>query len=165
MASSCSAGNKSAYVLMCGEDNGLVAAYRAYFELDGTSVKEIKEDRFNNLVRTNEYTVIGQTTYVFTADAKSSNASKWTFTESGYDKELYSVDKLIKYLKKMDVYYTGDIEIKIMEFDSYTLIEVRSMDGNTITDITTGLFKGSIKVNVPSGDKNLKSLRDVYKRT
>ncbi len=165
MVASCSSGNKPAYVLMCGEDSGLVAVYRAYFELNGTTVQEIKEDRFNNIIRTNEYTMVNQTIYSFTADAKSSNASKWTFTESGYDEELYNVDKLIKYLKKMDVYYTGDIYIQIAEFDSYTLIEVRSMDGNTILDTTTGLFKGSSLVNVQNGTKNLKSLNDVYKRT
>lgn len=165
MAVSCSSGNKSSYVLMCGEDNGLVAAYRAYYELDGTTVKEIREDRFNNLVtKTDDYKLINQTTYNFTADAKSSNASKWTITESGFDEELYDIGKLVKYLKKMDVYYTGDIYIKVSVFDSYTVIEVQRLDGNTITDITTGLFKGSSMIKLQKGEM-LKSLWKVYKRT
>ena len=120
MVASCGSNSKPAYLLMCGEDNGLVAAYRAYFSLDGTTVQKVHEDRFNNLVgRSGDYTLINQTTYSFTAEAKSSNVSKWVFTESQYDKETYDVDQLIKYLKKMEVYYTGDIEIQIATFDSY----------------------------------------------
>ena len=90
MVASCGSNSKPAYLLMCGEDNGLVAAYRAYFSLDGTTVQKVHEDRFNNLVgRSGDYTLINQTTYSFTAEAKSSNASKWVFTESPYDKETY----------------------------------------------------------------------------
>ena len=163
IVASCSSSDKPGYVLMCGEDNGLVAAYRAYFVLDGTTVQEIREDRYNNLLKTNEYSLINQTTYNFTADAKTSNASKWTYTESQYDTETYNTDKLIKYLKKMNVYYTGDIYIQIAEFDSYTVIEVWNTDGDTITDITTGLFKGSSMVDLQNG-VTLKSLWKVYKK-
>ena len=163
MVASCGSNSKPAYLLMCGEDNGLVAAYRAYFSLDGTTVQKVHEDRFNNLVeRSGDYTLINQTTYSFTAEAKSSNASKWVFTESQYDKETYDVDQLIKYLKKMDVYYTGDIEIQIATFDSYTIIEVWDVDERTITDITTAAFKGNTMVDLQNG-ASLESLWKVYK--
>ncbi|MBQ5768550.1 MAG: hypothetical protein IIV94_06700, partial [Clostridiales bacterium] len=70
MVASCGSNSKPAYLLMCGEDNGLVAAYRAYFSLDGTTVQKVHEDRFNNLVgRSGDYTLINQTTYSFTAEA------------------------------------------------------------------------------------------------
>ena len=164
MVASCSSGNKPTYVLMCGEDNGLVAVYRTYLEVNGTTLNEIREDRYNNLIKSGGYTEINYTTYTFTAVAKSSNASKWTYTESGYDKELYNVDKLIKYLKKMDVYYTGDISIQIATFDSYTVIEVWNVDGNTVTDITTGIFKGNSLISQPNKE-SLKSLWKIYKRT
>lgn len=163
MVASCGSNSKPAYLLMCGEDNGLVAAYRAYFSLDGTTVQKIHEDRFNNLaVRSDDYTLINQTTYSFTAEAKSSNASKWVFTESQYDKESYDVDQLIKYLKKMEVYYTGDIEIQIATFDSYTIIEVWEVDERTITDISTAAFKGNTMVDLQNG-ASLESLWKVYK--
>ena len=165
MVASCGSNSKPAYLLMCGEDNGLVAAYRAYFSLDGTTVQKVHEDRFNNLVgRSGDYTLINQTTYSFTAEAKSSNASKWVFTESQYDKETYDVDQLIKYLKKMEVYYTGDISIQIATFDSYTIIEVWNVDGTTISDITTGIFKGNSLISQPNKE-SLKSLWKIYKRT
>ncbi len=164
MVASCSTGKKPDYLLMCGEDNGLVAAYRAYFSLDGTTVKKIHEDHFNNLVsRGSDYELINYTTYSFTADAPSSNASKWVFTESQYNTEPYDVDQLIKYLKKMEVYYTGDIEIQIATFDSYTVIEVWEVDGRTVNDITTAAFKGNSMVDLQNG-ATLESLWKVYKK-
>jgi len=114
------------------------------------------------LGRSGDYTLINQTTYSFTAEAKSSNASKWVFTESQYDKESYDVDQLIKYLKKMEVYYTGDIEIQIATFDSYPIIEVWEVDERTITDISTAAFKGNTMVDLQNG-ASLKSLWKVYK--
>ena len=70
--------------------------------------------------------------------------------------------KPVKYLKKMDVYYTGDIEIQIATFDSYTIIEVWDVDERTITDITTAAFKGNTMVDLQNG-ASLESLWKVYK--
>lgn len=165
MVASCSTGNNPDYVLMCGEDNGLVAAYRAYFILDDKTVKEINEDRYNGLVsRSGSYKLINHDTYTFDAEAKSSNASKWVYTESQYDTEKYDTDKLIKYLKKMDVYYTGDIDIQIATFDSYTVIEVFDVDGESGSNITTAVFKGGSMVEMQNG-ASLESLWKVYKLT
>ena len=160
---SCGTSGKPSYVLTAGEDNGLVAAYRAYFEIDGNTVNEIQEDRYRNLILKNsDYMAVNYTTYIYNVDAKSSNVTKWSYTESGYDTELYNTDKLIKYLKKMDVYYTGDVYIQIMEFDKYTLIEVQNKEGSTVVDISTALFKNGMMVNNPKG-VTLKSLDKVYK--
>ena len=165
MAVSCSSSNIPDYVLTAGEDNGLVEAYRAYFELDGKSVKEVREDRYNNLVLRSDgaYNLIEQTTYSFSVEAGSTNADKWTITENPSDKETYDIKKLVKFIKKMQVYYTGDLSIQVSEFDSYTVIEIRKTDGNTVTDIKTGLFKNSSLVKLPDG-LTLKSLRKVYKK-
>lgn len=163
LAVSCGSSRKPEYVLVAAEDNGLVAAYRAYFELDGTTVSEIHEDRYKALVlRNSDYKAINYTTYTFNAEAKSSNVSKWTYTESGYDLELFDTDKLIKYLKKMNVYYTGDIYIQIAAFDKYTLIEVWNTENNAILDISTAIFRNGQMVDNPKG-VSLKSLRTVYK--
>ena len=165
MAVSCSSSGIPAYVLTAGENNELVESYKAYFELDGKSVKEVREDRYNNLVLRSDgaYNLIEQTTYSFTAEAGSTNADKWIITESSSDKETYDMKKLVKYLKKMQVYYTGDLSIQVSAFDSYTVIEVRKNDGNTVTDVKTALFKNSSLVKLPDG-LTLKSLKKVYKK-
>ena len=162
--SSCGSKSSPAYVLEAGQDNGLVASYRAYFELDGTSIAEVREIRFNNLLEGSvEYAEISHNTYNFDAFAQSSNASDWQYTQNPNDKAAYDVSKLIKYLKKMGATYTGNIHIQVTEFDEYTAIEVQNIKDNTIGDISTALFRRNTKINFPSG-LSLQSLWKVYKR-
>ena len=62
MVASCGSNSKPAYLLMCGEDNGLVAAYRAYFFLFVTTVQNVHYNIFNNLVeRISAQTLIKRT--------------------------------------------------------------------------------------------------------
>ena len=62
----------------------------------------------------------------------------------------------------MQVYFTGDINIQIIEFDNYTVIEVRQIKDDVIVDVQTGLFKYNSMVELPE-EITLKSLWKVYK--
>ncbi|WP_034450328.1 hypothetical protein [Butyrivibrio sp. AE2032] len=161
MAVSCGTKSEPAYVLEASVNNGLVESYKAYFELNGKTVSEVREVRFKNLVNgsSSNYKEIEKTTYTYTAVATTSNASDWRYTQ---ERAAYDTAKLIKYLKKMEVRYTGNVEITISEFDDYVLIEVRLYDGHTPIDVSTGLFKNDKLVKLPNGI-SLQSLAKVYK--
>ena len=164
MLASCGEKHKPAYFLEAGEDNGLVAAYRAYFELEGNSVKEVKEVRYDLLITGADclYKQISFKSYSFKASSQTKSPADWSYTESSHDKAKYNKDTLVNFLKKMDVNYTGDMKISIMEFDSYTLIEVQNVSGSTVLDTTAAIFNNKKMLSTPSGD-TLKSVWKVYK--
>lgn len=157
-------GKQPDYFLFAAEDNDLVEAYRSYFELTDTSVKKVKENNYNAriLSKNTKYYELEQTTYSFDAHAYSSNPSKWEYTQNPDDKYTYDQNKLVKRLKNMQVYFTGDINIQIIEFDNYTVIEVRQIKDDVIVDVQTGLFKYNSMVELPE-EITLKSLWKVYK--
>ena len=164
MLASCGEKHKPAYFLEAGEDNDLVAAYRAYFELDGNSVKEVKEVRYDLLITGADslYKQISFKSYYFKASAQTTGPADWSYTESPHDKAKYNKDTLIDFLKKMDIDYTGDLQITILEFDNYTLIEVQNVSGSNVLDTTAAIFNNKKMLSTPSGD-TLKSVWKVYK--
>lgn len=159
-----SMGKQPEYFLLAAEDDDIVEAYRAYFELNDTMIKMVKVDNYNAriLSRNTKYYELEQTTYSFEAYAHSANPSKWEYTQNQFDKEDYDQEKLIKYLKMMKVFYTGDVNIQISEFNNYTVIEVQNIKEEEIVDIKTGLFKNNSIIELPEGI-TLKSLSKVYK--
>ena len=165
LLSSCGEKKKPAYVLVAGEDTGIVSSYEAYFELNGSSVKEVKEVRYDNLImKSSDYSLINQKLYHFSVTSNSSNPSNFVYTQSGYDKETYDNATLIKQLKKMGIFWTGSIQIIIYEFEGYTIVEAQHLDGNTLLETETGLFRNGRLINLPQ-EISLKSISKVYKKT
>lgn len=161
-----SCGNKKmpAYVLEATEDSGIVQAYKAYFELDGNSLKEVRQIRYENLVeRTSNYTLINFQTYSFKASSTNGNPSDYVYTQSNQDTMAFDKATLIKYLRKMGVFWTGEIQIQMTEFDGYIILEAWHTDGGTVKEIKTGLFRNSKYIELPK-DSSLKSVNKVYKK-
>ena len=71
---------------------------------------------------------------------------------------------LIKYLRKMGVFWTGEIEIQITEFNDYVILEAAHTDTEDITEVKTGLFRSSKYIELPKGS-SLRSVNKVYKKT
>lgn len=164
ISASCGLIRRPAYVLIAGENDDIVESYKAYFEVDNYTVRDIKEDRYKNLIlkTKDEYMLIEQNTYTFSTKAKSSNVSKWTIKENIEDENDYDIEKLKKYLGKMNNEFWGDINIQLAEFDDYTVIEIQNFENDEITGISTALFKNGQLIALPEG-VTLKSLKYVYK--
>lgn len=161
-----SCGNKKmpAYVLEASEASGIVQAYNAYFELDGNSLKEVKLVRFENLIqRTNAYAPISFQTYSFKADSTNGNPSDFVFTQSPTDSMSFDKPTLIKFLRKMGVFWTGEIQIRMTGFDGYIILEAWHTDTNSVTEVKTALFRNGKYIELPK-DSSLKSLDKIYKK-
>ena len=164
LISSCDKRKQPAYFLEACEDNGLVQSYRAYFELDGNLLQEVKQVRYESLIgRTNNYEQINYVTYNVKAVSTNGNPSDYVFSQSSLDKDVFDKPTLIKCLRKMGVFWTGDIEIRIMEFDSYMVLEADHTDDSTVTEIKTGLFRNGKYIEPPK-EASLKSLTNIYKK-
>ena len=161
-----SCGNKKqpAYVLEAKEEEGLVKAYDAYFELDGNSLKEVRQVRYENLVeRTDSYDQIRFQTYSIEAESLNGNPSDYKYSQSAFDTLSFDKPKLIKYLRKMGVFWIGDIQIHMSEFDGYIILEASHTDTNAVSEIKTGLFRNGKYIEVPKGS-SLRSIDKIYKK-
>ena len=161
--SSCGNKKEPAYVLEAHETAGLVND-DAYFELDGNTIKAAKLIRYENLVqRTNDYKEIKIQTYSFKAVSTNGNPSDYVYTQSPSDSMAFDKSSLIKDLRKMGVFWTGDIQIRIAEFDGYVIVEAGHSDNNKITEYKSGLFRNGKYIEPPE-DSMLKSVTKVYKK-
>lgn len=164
MTASCGKSDPPAYLLEGARDNGFVPAYRAYFELDGDSIKKISENRFDRYFRgdKNDYKGVLQDYYSFNIVADSGDPSGWEYEQGAYDSEVYDEELLIGFLEEIDTGYTGDVYVLITEFDDYTVLEIWEKDGNSITRQTTALFRDGNRISLP-GNVSLESLRNIYR--
>ena len=164
LLSSCGNKKMPAYVLVASEDSGIVQAFNAYFELDGNSLKEVRQVRYENLVeRTNNYTQISFQTYSFKASSTNGNPSDYVFTQDSHDSIAFDKGTLVKYLRKMGVFWTGEIQIRMTAFDGYIILEAWHNDGGAVSEIKTGLFRNSKYIELPK-DSSLKSVAKVFKK-
>ena len=160
---SCGGNKEPAYFLEAQEPSGLVKD-EAYFELDGNSIKAAKTIRYDNLIqRTNHYQEISIQTYSFKAVSTNGNPSDYVYTQNPTDSMAFDKPTLIKDLRKMGVFWTGDIQIKLYAFDGYVIVEAGHTDGGTVTEIKTGLFRNGKYIEAPK-DSDLKSIYKVYKK-
>ena len=160
---SCGGNKEPSYFLVAQEISGLVKD-EAYFELDGNSVKAAKTVRYDNLIqRTNHYKEINIQTYSFKAVSTNGNPSDYVYTQNPSDAMAFDKPTLIKDLRKMGVFWTGEIQIKLYAFDSYVIVEAGHTDGGTVTEIKTGLFRNGKYIEPPK-DSDLKSIYKVYKK-
>ena len=164
LLTSCGEKKMPAYVLEAKENSGIVQAYNAYFELDGNSLKEVKQVRFENLIqRTNNYAPVSFQNYSFKADSTNGNPSDFVFTQSPYDSMSFDKPTLIKFLRKMGIFWTGEIQIRMAEFDGYIILEAWHTDNNSVTEVKTALFRNGKYIEPPK-DSSLKALDKVYKK-
>lgn len=164
LLASCGDKKKPAYVLLTGEKSGIVSNFTAYFELNGNNIEEVREIRYDNLIlRTDEYTLLDYRTYTFEATSTTGNPSDFLYLQSSTDVAEFNKPTLIKYLKKMGVFWTGALKIVIYEFDGYTIVEARHVEGTEVLEVITGLFRNGKQINLP-GQDTVKSLQKVYKK-
>jgi hypothetical protein len=164
LLASCGDKRKPAYVILTGERSGLVSNFNAYFELNGNNIEEVREIRYDNLIlRTDDYTLIEYTTYNFEATSTTGNPSDFLYLQKSTDAVSFDKSTLIKYLKKMGVFWTGALTVSIYEFDGYRIVEARHVEGTEVLEIITGLFRNGKQINLP-GQDTIKSLQKVYKK-
>ena len=163
LISSCDKRKQPAYFLECREDSGIVQSYNAYFELDGNSLKEVKQIRYEGLIeRTSNYQQITYQTYNIKAVSTNGNPSDYVYTQSSTDTIAFEKPTLIKNLRKVGVFWTGEIQIKLTVFDGYMVLEASHTDGS-VTEYKTGLFRNGKYIEPPK-DSSLRSLTTVYKK-
>ena len=63
----------------------------------------------------------------------------------------------------MGVFWTGALKIVIYEFDGYSIVEARHVEGTEVLEVITGLFRNGKQINLP-GQDTVKSLQKVYKK-
>ena len=164
LLASCGDKKKPAYVILTGESSGLVSSFNAYFELNGNNIEEVREIRYDNLIlRNDDYSLLDYRTYNFEATSTTGNPSDFLYLQNSSDVSEFNKSTLIKYLKKMGVFWTGALRIEIHEFDGYTIVEAKHVDGTEVLEIITGLFRNGKQIRLP-GQDTLKSLQKVYKK-
>lgn len=112
------------YLFEAGADNGLIAAYRAYFTLDGEELKLIKEKEFYSLLRENKYKSF--TPYHCSVDVTTNDGDIRTWKYRQDYGEKYDVEKLFPLIEELDVERTEYFFIEITEFDGYQLAAVHN---------------------------------------
>ena len=164
MLASCGEKPRPDFVLEARVDEDLVASYRAYFELNSNSVREVKEIRYKVLILDDEteYSEIGYDTYSFKAKAITKDPTGWTITEDPANKETYGTDTLVKLLNKMRPPLIGDLDIRLYTFDNYTIFEVSKIEDSEVVDISTAVFYKTRLIKKPDS-VSLKAFSKVYK--
>lgn len=153
------------YLLEGAMDNGFVASYRAYFAIENKSVTKISKTKYENFIykdKDNHYKIVPKVYYSFDVNAKTKDPSDWEYKQSEYDDEIYDIDMLKNQLLEMGISYEGEIGVQITEFDKYYLIEVTSLDDNTIIDSKYAIFHNGEKLSI-GDDIDLSSIRDIHK--
>lgn len=164
------------YLLEGARDNGFVPAYRAYFAIDSNNVTKISKRKYDNFVyhdKIDHYDTIPEIYYSFVAHNSTigSPPSEWEYTQSKYDNIVYDIEILKKYLSMMDLqnntlpagFEDPRIEIVIIEFDDYNIIEVTQLNEfNMVLAQKYAVFHNEEMLLIPD-DMDLSSIRDIYK--
>ncbi len=147
---SCSSGKKPDYLIMAARDNGFVPAYRAYFAVEGDSIRKISSSRYDDLILgKSDYKMFNETYYTFDVTAETGDPAEWEYVPNPYIEEHYDEDLLIGQLKETGVSYTGDIYIVITEFDDYTVFQVTNLEDSTWKDTTYAWFRDGRLLDLP----------------
>ncbi|MBQ3800435.1 MAG: hypothetical protein II837_09095 [Treponema sp.] len=159
------AGKGPEYLIMAKSDNGFVAAYRAYFALDGNSITEISSRKYEDLTlgSDTDYEVIRHRTYAFDVTTRGSDPLEWQYKQNEYDDKKYDTQLLIWDLKQMKLPYTGTLYVLVTSFDDYRVILVANMDGNSVLDESYAMFRDEERLALPKGAK-LYGLSSFHKR-
>lgn len=158
------AGKEPAYLIRAKSDNGFVAAYRAYFAVDGNVVSEVSQRRYEDLTlgSGSSYQAITARSYAFDVSARGGDPLEWQYTQNEYDDKKYDVQLLIWDLKQMKLPYTGTLYVLVKTFDDYRALLVAQMDGNSVLDESYAVFRDEDRLALPKGAK-LYGLSDFYR--
>lgn len=153
-----------AYLIRAKSDNGFVAAYRAYFALDGSSLREISQRSYEDLTlgSGSAYQAITARTYSFDVSARGNDPLEWQYTQNEYDDKKHDTQLLIWDLKQMKLPYTGTLYVLVKTFDDYRVVLVAQMDGNSVLDESYAMFRDEDRLDLPKGAK-LYGLSDFYR--
>ena len=153
-----------AYLIRAKSDNGFVAAYRAYFAVDGNSVSEISQRRYEDLTlgSGSAYQTITARSYAFDVTTRGSDPLEWQYKQNEYDDKKYDTQLLIWDLKQMKLPYTGTLYVLVKTFDDYRALLVAQMDGNSVLDESYAVFRDEDRLALPKGAK-LYGLSDFYR--
>ena len=161
---SCSLGKKPDYLIMAARDNGFMPAYRAYFAVDGDSIRKISSFRYDDLILgKSDYKMFNETYYTFDVTAETGDPAEWEYVPNPYIEDHYDEDLLVEQLKEIGVSYTGDIYIVITEFDDYTVFQVTRLENRALGENTYAMFRDGRKLDLPKNIK-LDSLDCFYRR-
>ena len=152
------------YLLEGARDNGFVPAYRAYFAIEGDTVKKISSYKYENYIYNDDHYKAFNTEFSnYDVIASTDDPSEWEYELKYYADEPYDTDALISQLQDMNVSYTGNVYILVNWFDDYVIIHATSLDdNNTVLGEAFGMFKGGKKIDLPAGIE-LSSIRTYYR--
>lgn len=167
LLTACSANNSSPeYLLEGARDNGFVASYRAYFAIENGSIFKISKAKYENYIYREDnkhYKLVPKKQYCFKAHAENSDSLKLEYEQKYPENPAYEIDTLTKQLSMMDISYSGNSDIQIIEFDDYYLIEAENLDGNnTVIASEYAIFHNDEKLSMKEGI-DLSSIRNIYK--
>lgn len=159
------------YYMCARRDNGFVPAYRAYFLLQGTTIKKISGLRYNHTVifgkKADAWKLFSPTYVVFNIKAKNTDPTGWKIVQNEFDRERYDLNVLTGLLSKVPLWLKGYIQMVLHEFDGYQLIAMTRTDHEThgtILGKQSLLFRNGQPV--PIGNRIcLDDLREFYRNT
>ena len=116
------------YLFEAGADNGLIAAYRAYFTLDGEELRLIKEREFDSLLRENRDKYKSFRPYHCSIDVTTNDGDmrSWQYRQDYGEK--YDIEKLYPLIEEMNVERTKYFFVQLTEFDEYQLVYMCNTD-------------------------------------
>lgn len=157
------------YYMCARRDNGFIAAYRAYFFLQGTTIRKISGLRYSHTVifgkKADAWKHFSPTYAVFNIKAKNTDPSGWKIVQNEFDRERFDLNALTELLSKVQIRLKGYIQMVLHEFDGYQLIAMTRTDHEThgtILGKQSLLFKDGQPV--PIGKRIcLDDLKDFYR--
>lgn len=162
--------NEPRYYICARCDNGFIAAYRAYFYIEGSRVKKVSGFRYDHVIfgkKADDYKFFSPGYYVFNIKAKSCDPADWKIEQNKYEKDRYDVNALIDLLKRTEIKLKGYIQLVLNEFDGYQIIHMART-----SEETHGLHMGAQSLFFRDGTPiaigkkiNFGSVRDFYRYT
>jgi len=159
------------YYMCARRDDGFIAAYRAYFILQGRKIQKIRGLRYNYTViyskKANDWKSFSPTHVVFNIKAKNTDPAGWKIEQNKYDRVRYDRNALTELLSKVQIRLRGYIQLVLHEFDGYQLIDMTQTDQEghgTILGSQSLAFKDGQPLRLRK-KIHLDDLSDFYKKT
>ncbi len=133
------------YLIHAKNDNGFVSAYKAYFAIEGDSIRKISSRSFESLTlaEDSQYKVISPQVQSF-------------------DKGNPADESVLRDLEAMGIAYTDSLYVLVTTFDEYKIIQVTTLDGNVALDESYAMFRNGSPMQIPK-DINLSCLFRFYR--
>ena len=162
--------NEIQYYICARADNGFIAAYRAYFCIQGIRIRKISGLRYEHTVifgkHKDDYKLFSPNDYVFNIKASSNDPTEWKIKQNEYQKDRYDIDNLISLLKKTEILLEGYIELILHEFDEYQIIYMSRTDQEghgTVLGEQSLFFVNKVPIEIGKRIRFI-SVRDFYRK-